>query len=202
MIATQPAPAEAKPRFPNALGMQVASQLCYELRLATDRLVVAGSLRRRKATIGDIEILFIPKYEMRKDPTDMFDDINVNLADEVIARLEESGVLERRKNSIGSEMFGPENKLMRHCDTGLLVELFSATPATWYNRLVCRTGPAESNTRIAKAAIRMGWHWNPYGPGFSKGGVLGGERQIHAVSSEEEVFKFVGLPYLKPEQRV
>ena len=107
--------------------MKVAAELCAALKPVCERLVVAGSLRRRKPTVGDAEILYIGKTEVRQDPADMFASITVNLADEVIAALEKSGVLERRKNVNGSEMYGPKNKLMRHRETGLPVDFFAAT---------------------------------------------------------------------------
>jgi DNA polymerase/3'-5' exonuclease PolX len=175
--------------------MKVAAELCAALKPVCDRIIVAGSLRRRKATVGDVEILYIGKTEARQDPADMFATITVNLADEAIAALEKSGTLERRKNVNGSQMYGPKNKLMRHCATGLPVDLFAATPENWWNYLVCRTGPADSNTRICMAAQERGWKWNPYGAGFSRNG------EVRAMESEAAVFEFVGLPYEQPEAR-
>lgn len=192
-----------KPRFPNAVAMSVAAGLCSALKNASERLVVAGSLRRRKATVGDVEILYIAKSGVIQDPEDMFASKKVNLADVRISTLERVGILERRKNVNGSEMYGPKNKLMRHVETGLPVDLFAATMENWFNYLVCRTGPADSNMRIAIAAQERGWKWNPYGAGFSRGGPLTGEPvQTRAMSSEEEVFAFVGLPFLEPALRL
>ena len=184
-----------KPRFPNQIGMKVAAELCAALKPVCDKIIVAGSLRRRKATVGDVEILYIGKSEVRQDPDDMFANITVNLADETITALEKSGVLERRKNKNGSEMYGPKNKLMRHRATGLPVDLFAATAENWHNYLVCRTGPADSNARICLAAQARGWKWNPYGAGFSRGD------EVRAMESEAAVFAFVGLPYEQPEAR-
>lgn len=175
--------------------MKVAAELCAALKPACDRLIVAGSLRRRKPTIGDVEILYIPRTETRQVPGDMFASSSVNLADEVIASLEASGVLDRRKNINGSVMFGPKNKLMRHIPTGLPVDLFTGTPENWFNYLVCRTGPADSNTRICMAAQARGWKWNPYGAGYSNG------NESVPMLSEAAVFEFVGLPYEQPENR-
>lgn len=186
-----------KPKFPNAVAMKVAKELCDSFKPVAERIIVAGSLRRRKPMVGDVEILYIPKTEVRPDPQDMFSTVVVNLVDEQISHLEKDGVLERRKNVNGSEMFGPKNKLMSHRATGMPVDLFQTTADNWHNYLVCRTGPKESNTRICTAAQRMGWKWNPYGNGFTKG-VDG--MQL-AMESEEAVFKFVGLPYLSPEKR-
>lgn len=188
-------PVGEKPRFPNAVGMKVSAELCAALKPVCDRLIVAGSLRRLKPTVGDVEILYIGKTKVRQDPGDMFSNITVNLADETISALEKAGVLERRKNVNGSQMYGPKNKLMRHRASGLPVDLFAATPENWWNYLVCRTGPADSNKRICMAAQERGWKWNPYGAGFSRAG------EIRTMESEAEVFAFVGLPYLQPEDR-
>jgi DNA polymerase (family 10) len=185
-----------KKRYDRAVGLAVSDELCAVLGPACERIIVAGSLRRRKETVGDVEILYIGKTEVRADPADMFASITVNLADEVIAGLERAGVLERRKNVNGSEMYGPKNKLMRHCATGMPVDLFAATAENWWNYLVCRTGPADSNTRICMAAQERGWKWNPYGSGFTNSG----SGEARAMGSEAEVFAFVGLPYMKPEE--
>jgi len=188
--------APAKPRFPNAVGMSVARELCAALRPACERLIVAGSLRRRRPTIGDVEVLYIPKLEWCRDPGDFFASGQVNRADQVLDDLERRGILARRQNVNGSQIYGPNNKLMIHLATGLPVDLFAATEANWWNYLVCRTGPAESNIRIAAAAKARGWHWNPYGPGFTRRG------EVAAMRSEQDVFAFVNLPYAEPWERV
>jgi DNA polymerase/3'-5' exonuclease PolX len=189
-----------KPRWPHADGMTVAAEVCAALQPFCERIIVAGSLRRGKPTVGDVEILYIGLTESRPDPEDMFATIVVNLADEAIAELERGGVLERRRNVNGSEMFGPKNKLMRHRASGMPVDLFAATRENWWNYLVCRTGPAESNTRIATAAQHRGWKWHPYGAGFSRENE-DGEPEDFIVTCEEDVFRFVGLPFTEPRYR-
>ena len=186
-----------KPRFPRAIGLAVARALVQALQPVCERLVVAGSLRRGRPDIGDVEILYIGRSEDRPVPGDMFASRLADLAEIRIAELENSGVLSRRPNVNGGTAYGPKNKLMLHLPTGVPVDLFSATPANWFNYLVCRTGPAESNLAIATAAQARGWRWNPYGPGFSN--LATGDR--HPVSSEAEVFEFVGLPHLEPKSR-
>ena len=42
---------------------------------------------------------------------------------------------------------------------------------------------------------RRGWKWTPYGCGFRRPGTA------HKVTSEEEVFRFVNLPFLPPWER-
>lgn len=195
-ITCQPALAPAKQKFPRDIALPVARELCAILKPVTARLIVAGSLRRRKDAVGDIEVLYIPKFELRRSNNDLFASLDVNLADETIARMEASRILDRRKNVNGAETFGPMNKLMRHI-TGVPVDLFAATESNWWNYLVCRTGPAESNTRIAMAAQARGWRWNPYDVGFTR--IATGEvREMH---SEADVFAFVAMPYAEPWQR-
>ena len=188
-------PAGDKPRFPREVGLQVAAELCAALKSSCERLIVAGSLRRQKPTIGDIEILYIGKAAVRRVKDDFFATYTANLADETIEALERGGIVVRRTNLNGWQMYGPKNKLMRHKATGLPVDFFSATEANWWNYLVCRTGPADSNTRICMVAQDRGWKWNPYGAGFSRGG------ELREMASEEAVFAFVGLPYAQPKDR-
>lgn len=203
-----------KIRYPRALALQVVRELhdaiypnCIpvldeagqprtngkgvELHL----MVVAGSLRRGKPDVGDIEFLYVPRIVEQDDPADFFSREKVNLVTTAILDLERTGIIERRKSKTGSTMFGPQNKYLRHIGTGIPIDFFETTEANWYNYLVCRTGPAESNTAIAMAAQRKGWQWTPYGQGFQQG------RNIHPVNSEEEVFEFVGLPYREPRER-
>jgi len=191
----------AKPRWPYDVALAIADELLKTLEPACERIVIAGSLRRRKPDVGDIELLYVPAVETQRDPNDMFASREINLADEVIRYLEAVGDLERRKNVKGSEVFGPKNKLLRHRRSGINVDLFAATQENWFNYLVCRTGPAESNLQIAMRARERGWKWNPYGVGFSRGGPLSGGADVHAVHSEREVFEFVGLPYAEPWER-
>ena len=188
-------------RWPAATAIKVAQEICALLKPACERIVVAGSLRRMKQEVGDVEILYIPILELAPDPADMFASITVNLAAAIIGEMLRRGVLTKRLASNGNESWGEKNKLAVHVATGIPVDLFAATAENWWNYLVCRTGPAESNMRIATRAQQMGWKWHPYGAGFSRGGPLAGESEEHRVTSEEDVFRFVNLPYRKPEGR-
>ena len=187
-------------RFLWAVARQVAEEIIYALTPCCARIEIAGSLRRKKPDVGDIEILHIPRFDDIPAPGNLFCQ-PINLADKIILDLEANGILERRLNSRGREAFGPLNKLMRHVASGIPVDLFATTEECWYNALVCRTGPADLNKQIAAAAIAKGWHWNVYGPGFSRPAGNTRETEAHLVISERDVFEFVGLPYLEPEQR-
>lgn len=185
-----------KTRYPRSEAEKVAAQIVHLMELSCLRIIVAGSLRRRKPDVGDVEILYIPMI-VRAPGGDLFEGRSLNLADEAIAGMEVDAVLHRRLNVNGSEMFGPLNKLMVHTSTGIPVDLFAATEENWWNYLVCRTGGAESNTRIAARAKSMGYRWNPYGAGFTR---LADDQQF-PMTSERAVFEHVGLAYEEPWER-
>lgn len=191
-----------KRKYPSAEALAVAKDLCNRLKPRCERLVVAGSLRRRRSEVGDVEILYIPKFETVEVPAeDMFRPPTPARVDQVDAFLDwllEAGVIRMRENIRGSTTWGEKNKLAVHIASGMPVDFFATTEESWFNYLVCRTGPAELNTQICMAAQERGWKWNPYGSGFRR--VV--TEEVHAVKSEQEVFEFVGLRYLEPWQRV
>jgi DNA polymerase/3'-5' exonuclease PolX len=175
----------------------VAEEVCAQLRPGCLRIEIAGSLRRMKPDVGDIEILYIPIMQAAKDPEDLFAMQSVDCAEDGIRVMVATGILERRLNTLGRETYGPLNKLMLHVASGIPIDLFAATEENWFNYLVCRTGPADLNARIATAAQSIGWKWKPYSCGFLE--LDNG--QVARMESEEDVFNFVGIPYMEPEAR-
>lgn len=181
-----------KRRYPLKAAEHIANDLAEALAPFCERICVAGSIRRRRSHVGDIEIVYVPKWTR-----DLLGAPMQSLADVAIEGIVAGGVLEPRPNKNGVPVWGSQNKLARHVESGIPVDLFSATQENWWNYLVCRTGPAESNVRIATAARQQGWQWNPYSEGFSH---MTSSR-THAVTSEQEVFEFLKLPYQQPEDR-
>lgn len=189
-------PTAEKKKYPLAQAQAIAAELVGYLGDFCEKIQVAGSIRRKKGEVGDIELLYIPIVGEQESDDLLGSLVPVNYFDLALATLEEAGILERRKNVNGGETFGEKNKLMRHCQSGIPVDLFSTTKESWHNYLVSRTGGRESNVAIASVAKKVGLRWHPYGAGFTTGN--GG---IIAVHSEEQVFSTVGLPYLPPEER-
>lgn len=164
--------------------MAIAEALKQRLEPSCERIVVAGSIRRQKPEPNDIELLCIPKHDGLAD-----------MLDREIQTLLISGILDFRRNKLGSRVYGPKNKLMLHVRSGMGVDIFSTTEVCWPVALVVRTGGKVTNQRIAVAAIKKAWHLQAYGAGFStpNGDVV--------CISESDVFELVGLPYLEPWER-
>ena len=183
-----------KKRYERATAMLVAAEICRELKPFCARLIVAGSLRRRKAMVGDVEIVFVPKFTEVADT--LFETKQENMAAMAIARLKDTGILTERIGAAGSTSWGPKNKLAVHVASRMPVDLFETSEPCWFNYLTCRTGGAESNVAVASAAQRLGLKWNPYDVGFTRAD----GSKIH-VTSERHVFEIVGLPYKEPWER-
>ncbi len=170
--------------------LQKAKVIAEELKSLVDaagcceRMTIAGSIRRQKPEVGDVELLCIPRF------VDGVDQLDKELGALCLQR-----VLDFRRNKRGSIVYGPKNKLMVHLPSGIGVDIFSTDERCWWVALVIRTGPKESNIAIARAAQRRGWRLRAYGSGFD---TPDGRIECRA---ERAVFEVVGLPYQPPERR-
>jgi DNA polymerase/3'-5' exonuclease PolX len=188
-------------RFPLSRAANLARKFIEVLTPHCYQIEIVGSIRRQKPFVKDIELLLVSRPGAIKDPNDFFDHSIPRLAAAIaLEQLLKDGIIEKRPNVKGHISWGDENKLARHVKSGIPVDFFFTTRAKWFNSLVVRTGPKQSNQAIAQAAIDKGWHWHAYGDGFTRNG---GKNAIdrHPVESEADCFHFVQLPYLKPEKR-
>ena len=176
--------------------MSVGNALVALLRPYVTQIEIAGSLRRGKPEVSDIEILFVPATQT--SPDGLFDTLTVDLADAYIESLYKSGLIGKRFNSAGYiAAWGPKNKLGIHIPSGIPVDFFATTADNWAVSLVIRTGSLETNLKLTTGAHKMGRSLHAYGSGVS----------IHATgeqikcNSEEDVFRCCNVPYLPPELR-
>lgn len=184
-----------KQRYPYQLAMTVAEALRTLLAPFCERIEIAGSLRRQKLEVGDIELLFIPKFGTRQK--DLLETEQYDLADWKINEELKAGILAKRPNKVGTFAWGEKNKLALHVHSGIPVDLFATTEPCWWNSLVCRTGGKDNNLLITTTAQREGWSFEAYGSGFRALNCS----EHHQTTSERDVFEFIGLPYLEPKDR-
>lgn len=192
-------------RWPEA---QSAGPLARSPHALCERLCAVGGYRRGKREMKDIELLYIPRMIVERNPETLLEETReVNATDRLWDELVRRGVFAKRLKKTGAiSAWGPENKHALHVASGLAVDLFSTTAEHWHNRLVCTTGSMESNIRIAKAARAMvpnAWEWEMAAGGFVPLGKTWATapRERRTMRSEREVFEFVGLPFLPPEGR-
>jgi len=182
-------------KYKYEVAMKVAEEIVGWLKPYCERIQIAGSLRRKKAEVGDIELLCIP---VPISPTSLWlgDPPYDNLDYKIREMIKDVWLLDYRLNVKGSRIYGRQNKLLVHCASGIPVDIFSTTEENWWVALLVRTGPKESNIRICMEAKRKGLKFNAYGSGFTN---PNGEKII--CFSEKEVFNAVELPHLPPEKR-
>jgi len=136
-----------------------------------DKVIVAGSYRRRKETVGDLDILVTCKNsEPVMKAFTGFDDV-----DKVLS-----------KGSTRSSV---------RLRSGLQVDLRVVEDKSYGAALQYFTGSKEHNIKIRERAMSRKLKINEYGV-FPEGK----EKSI-AGATEEEVYKTVNLPYIEPELR-
>lgn len=190
-----------KIKHPREAALAVARELTAALRglCEPERFIFAGSLRRLKPEVGDIEVVYVPRIEPRPDKSDLLQPlVATNLVDAQLAEWLRAGVITKRVGPRGGSAWGAVNKLALHTASGIGVDLFQANKRNFWTLLVCRTGPAELNTRICMAAEELGEQWDPY-----KGFLDRRSKDLLFVpESEEALFQHVRLPFLEPKDRV
>lgn len=190
-----------KTKHPRAKALEVAKELTAALRslCEPERFIFAGSLRRLKAEVGDIEVVYVPRIEERPDRDDLLGNlVATNLVNQQLGEWLQCGWITKRVGDKGGTAWGPVNKLAVHSASGIGIDFFQADRRNFWTLLVCRTGSVASNERICNAAIARGQKWNPY-RGFEDR-VTGD--LLFVPESERAVFERVGLPFLPPEGRV
>ncbi len=184
-----------KIRWPATIARPIANELVAQLQARCEQICIAGSLRRRKAEVGDIEILYVPRIGQVRRPGELFPKSG-SLADELIEQWLSNGVLTKRPNRNGGTTWGEQNKLAIHAVSRIGVDLFATTPERWFVSLVVRTGSAGMNTKLAASAQQRGLRLHAYG-------VIERTATSEQIvpQSEREVFELCGVSYREPGQR-
>lgn len=142
------------------------------------RLEVAGSYRRRKESVGDIDIVAVAD-----DPA--------KLSDALTGYDEVASVLGKGETKTSVELH-----------QGLQVDLRTVEEDSFGAAVLYFTGSKEHNVQLRQLALDRSWHLNEYG--LFAGGEPGKDRpggKRLAGATEEEVYAHLGLAYVPPELR-
>lgn len=133
-----------KVRLQHKPAAKLADKIAAELADACERIAVAGSIRRGEPTIGDIEVVAVPKLHAANifgEP-----DRSSSLLTPRINALVAAGRLLRGRCD------GDRYKqLLIPAVQGLALDLFIVEPEAWGVQLAIRTGPAD----YSKALVRQ-----------------------------------------------
>jgi DNA polymerase/3'-5' exonuclease PolX len=198
-----------KTRIPLDEARVLADEVVDLLETATERIAVAGSIRRGRPDVGDVEIVAIPAVTLVVEQTDMFTSrlVPVDWLDQKCRILRDEGVFADRLDKNGHASFGAKYKRLTY--KGVPLDLFATQPDQWGVILLLRTGPAEFNQQLVLKRSQGGWLTRGF---FFRDGRLWKlpppydaslVDQAVAVPTHEEqdVFRALGYRYLRPEER-
>jgi len=153
------------------VAQKIATEVIERLSPYCQKIETAGSIRRRKAIVHDIDLVLIPSDAW-------------NLEGEVLA------LASPFQPRMGGE------KLKRFDYKGAQIDLYYATVQTWATLLLIRTGSKENNIFLCSRAKDMGWHLAASGDGLfnEKGERIAGDSEI-------SIYNALGLPFQRPEER-
>jgi DNA polymerase (family X) len=170
-------------RLHEAYGL--AERIKAELAQWCERIEIAGSIRRARPEVNDIDLVVLPK------PGD---------AEALRARCKQrSRVLQDGPQNLIVQLperaGSPGMQLDVFFAHGVEADLLASKPSNWGSLLLCRTGSKEHNIRIAQRCQSMGLKWEIYR------GVVGPGGAFVAGETEEEIFKALGMEFIPPALR-
>jgi DNA polymerase/3'-5' exonuclease PolX len=179
-----------KLKRPLADAARIAAAMLDDLAPVCTRIAVAGSVRREKGMVGDIELVAIARLE----PAGLFGDHTSNC---LWRHLHESDAYRFTK---GDNPDGRYYQLALRGQGDLQVDLFLAQPDNWGLTLLVRTGSAEFSTAILarwKRVQGIGYEQ----PGSVDGRLVTRDGRIVPTPDEETIFRMLGLPVIAPGLR-
>ncbi len=142
----------AKTGLQYASALVIAEELVEALRPGCERIEIGGSIRRQRSSIGDVEIVCIPK--LGSVGTDLFDEPVGSQLDPILKGLVATGkLLSPHKNGERLKCFGiPARGIL-----GFGLDLFITTPECWGVIFAIRTGSAEFAKKLVTQRDMGGW---------------------------------------------
>ena len=154
------------------------STYIHEAGAAVESVTAAGSFRRGRETIGDLDLLVTmrPGQDKQKD------------VDAVAEHILKYPRVERM-------LAHGENKVSVMLESGMQVDVRLLQKNSFGAALLYFTGSKEHNVVLRGRANDMGWTLNEYALTTIKGG------KTVAGKTEEEIYSKLKLPYIEPELR-
>jgi len=168
-------------RFHLDTAQRLADELAEHIRKLGKQVAgvqAAGSLRRSKETVGDLDLLVTMPEEHAK-PRDV-----AVVSEHILSFPGLQQVLARG-----------ENKVSFVLETGMQVDVRLLPPSETGAALLYFTGSKEHNVTLRGRALKMGYTLNEYA--LSR---LRDEKAV-AARTEEEIYKKLGLAWVPPELR-
>ncbi len=196
--------------IPLAQARAAAEALVRLLTPVCTRIAIAGSVRREKAEVGDIELVAVPRT--RASQMDLFGESRGE-EDELgafVALLQNRGVVSDRLDKNGRAANGERFKRLVYHDhqqghgeggqaEGIPLDLFIVKPPAQFGVIyTLRTGSAAFSRTLVTPRLMGGWL--PAGMRVKEGGLYDQGRLVE-TPEEAGLLSALGLPFLVPARR-
>jgi len=158
---------------------KIAAKLTEQLQRlpGVDKITPAGSLRRGRETVGDLDILITGKCCLDQAQRDA-------VIDEIL-----------RFPGIMDVLVKGENKVSFKLRSGMQVDVRLLPPESFGAAMQYFTGSKTHNVALRQRALKMGYTLNEYGLARLE------NNERVAGHTEEEIYAKLGLDYIPPEMR-
>lgn len=181
---------------------KIAQDIVDKLTPHCDKINIAGSIRRKKADVGDIEIVALPKTI---ETADGFFDVKSLRSPEFVKVASGLGKIDKGDLSEG-------RMVQIELEQGIMLDLFIPQKDDYYRQYAIRTGSAKfSGDVIASGWKKKGWCGTEDGMRLqsqckevakNKWKCIVDEPTLPPVwSSEEEFFQWLNVKWVEPKQR-
>ncbi len=167
---------ERSKRFPREEIVAEAELLLKTIKAVpgVDRAEIAGSYRRHKATVGDLDVLVVTKKP-------------VAVSDAIAALPIVRGVVAHGEKKLSFDL------ILQKSSGSIRVDVRFVARDQWGSALMYFTGDKEHNISLRKLAIARGWKLNEYA--LSEG------ETVIASREEKDIYEKLGMDFVEPEKR-
>lgn len=171
--------------------VEKARALMCDLNPHCDRIEIAGSIRRGKPWINDIELVAIPRIVPVPPMEDLWG--NVTNPGETMRDPGFTDVVKRYAETIVKGDPRAAKYIQFLTRTGVKVDVFTATPDNWGYILAIRTGSAEFSKGLAHRWKKLGYE--------GVDGMLTRFGKPVPLKEERDLFNLLQLPWVPPSER-
>jgi DNA polymerase (family 10) len=170
--------------LPLATADKFAARIRAEMEPFCERIEIAGSIRRRRPFVNDVDVVVLPKPHLEAG---LRERVKLKAERIITDGLQTLVVILTNDLQVDVWIAQPESR-----------DLLEVKPSNFGSLLLCRTGSTEHNIYLIDHAKRRGLIWNPYHGVFSP---IGGKSVCIASATEEEIFAALQLEFIPPEKR-
>lgn len=179
-------------RYKLEIGDVIAEAVLDLILPVCERAEVAGSIRRRRDDVGDVEIVCAPK--VHRPQQNLFGEPDGPMKTPLYDKLAFEEWLVPRMLNGKPQAAGKRFLALRDTGTGIPVDVFVVLPpAQWGVIMTLRTGSADFNKKLLLSARRRGLR-------CEDGRLVKGTKVI-PTPTEESLFAAVGMSWVPLEQR-